>query len=309
MRSKAYSRRLRVYLPTTTLLGGHVAWDLHKSSSMRPGEMDGESSGPEQTVDVHHLCSSSTSSFPEPKILPPVSHSQRCPGDDSVGQLLLKDPLVQAAQWQQKSCVSLALGQKLSQNHLRPLPLFPWSHVTSLLCPPVAPTVGTDMMKSSSCQPSYLSKRSGSSFNSLDHEYALIGSLGSATETSEHEHKGSAVAAAGPQPYGGVSQELWQRETKVHRVHLVSNGFSATTTRCPVRGISRIVMTKIDTTGATSRGLDGSTSKTFTPTVSQQWRAIILEYISSLTHTSTRGSVTEFEFFTSGPACEQPNRC
>ena len=61
-RGKAYSRRLQVYLPTTTLPVGHVAWDVRKSSSMPPGEMDGPSSGPEQTVDVHHLCSSSTSS-------------------------------------------------------------------------------------------------------------------------------------------------------------------------------------------------------------------------------------------------------
>ena len=45
------------------------------------------------------------------------------------------------------------------------------------------------------------------------------------------------VAATGMQPSGGVSQEGWERERKIHRVQpCVTNDFSATTTQCFVTG-------------------------------------------------------------------------
>ena len=72
-------------------------------------------------IDAHHMGSSTNTSFPQTKTLPSVCQSQivqnvvpRRAHDARVSQSLLKDSLLQAAR-QEKPCVSLPTGQKLSQ--------------------------------------------------------------------------------------------------------------------------------------------------------------------------------------------------
>ena len=201
-----------------------------------------------------------------------------------------------------------------------------WSEIESdTICVPILCSRGR--MSDVSCVHLGLSRRSGSSFNSPNHESALLGSsrsgalssttdghVWSATETPEHEHKGSAVVAAGLQPSGGVPQGGWQRETIVHRVHIVSRTDSQRRQPSALPGsISRVVITEIATTAAMSRGLAGSTNKTFTTPVQQPRNRTSLPKVASnhfgilfLAHTHGENRI---RFFTSGPTREQRNRC
>ena len=56
-------------------------------------EMDGRSSGPEATPDVHHACSSPMTPLLESKAWPCAPSSQRCTDDVHLSRLQLKDPL------------------------------------------------------------------------------------------------------------------------------------------------------------------------------------------------------------------------
>ena len=151
------------------------------------------------------------------------------------------------------------------------------------MSPPVAFIVHTDVMKSSPRQPSCLMMRSNSSFNSSNHESAIIdsswsGALGSTadrhvwstTETYEHEHTVSSVAATGLQPSRGVSQEGWQCETEEHRVHPVSRTISQRRQPSALSGaLSRVAISTLATAAAMSRGLVSGTENTLTTNVHQ----------------------------------------
>ena len=86
-----------------------------------------------------------------------------CADEARVGQLLLEDSLPQSAGQQQKPRVSPATGQKLSQTSFASSSSVPVvESQKSAVSLSVAQTADTDMMKSASCQPFFLMKRSSS---------------------------------------------------------------------------------------------------------------------------------------------------
>ena len=64
------------------------------------------------------------------------------------------------------------------------------------------------------------------------------------------------MAATGLQPSGGVFQEGWQCETKVHRVHSVSRAISLSRQPSTLSGaVPRVVISTLATAAAMSGGL------------------------------------------------------
>ena len=254
-------------MPTTTLPSGHLAWDLRESPSMRPDRQGSLLKWRVRAVVQRRLSMFNACAARQARryLNPRHCHlalRRRCAYESGAVEKSFVTGCSLARIWS-SSCVSVVECQM------------------SPVSPPMAPTIDTDMMKSSSCQPSCLVKRGGSSFNSQNHESALIDSSGSravastedrhvwsATETCEHEPNDSSVVAAGLQPSGGVSQEGWQREAKVHRLHPVSRTIPHRRQPGALSGaISRVVISTIATATAMSRGLAGSTDKTFTTSV------------------------------------------
>ena len=134
-----------------------------------------------------------------------------------------------------------------------------------------------------------------------------------ATETSEHEHNGSSVATTGLEPSRGVSQERWQCETQVHRVHLVSP--------CSVRGpfpASSSIHSpplqrwpEVSLATQTIRSVPQFMNRAIGP-VFQQWRALILVCLQ-ISHRDGRHMRRPVELWgkqkhTAWSACQTHNR-